>query len=227
MSSARRNGVKAKAGILVDAATGQILWARARRAAADRLDHQGDDRARGHARPGGLNQQIMGAEGVVGYVAKYGAEAASFPGQTVHIRPAAAHHADHVGRRRRLHARQRLRSRPARVHRQDERGSGQLGLADTHFTSPDGLPYPTEFSTYSTPAELVTLGEAAMRNPAFRSIVDLKCYNLPKGNGHKAVAATSDDIPLGRYAGLIGIKTGYTNAAAHTLLFEAVRNGRN
>ena len=37
---------------------------------------------------------------------------------------------------------------------------------------------------------------------------------------------TSDDILLGSYAGLIGIKTGFTNAAGHTLLFEAVRNGR-
>jgi serine-type D-Ala-D-Ala carboxypeptidase (penicillin-binding protein 5/6) len=65
-----------------------------------------------------------------------------------------------------------------------------------------------------------------MQNPAFRSIVDLKYYNLPKGDGHNAVSATSDDVLLGSYAGLIGIKTGYTNAAAHTLLFEAVRNGR-
>ncbi len=37
---------------------------------------------------------------------------------------------------------------------------------------------------------------------------------------------TSDDILLGSYVGLIGIKTGFTNAAGHTLLFEAVRNGR-
>ena len=65
-----------------------------------------------------------------------------------------------------------------------------------------------------------------MQNPVFRSIVDLKVYNLPKGDGHNAVSATSDDILLGSYAGLIGIKTGFTNAAAHTLLFEAVRNGR-
>ena len=52
--------------------------------------------------------------------------------------------------------------------------ASKLGLADTHFTSPDGLPYPTEFSTYSPPGELVTLGEAAMQNAVFRSIVDLK-----------------------------------------------------
>ncbi len=54
----------------------------------------------------------------------------------------------------------------------------------------------------------------------------MKLYNLPKGDGHKAVSVTSDDILLGSYAGLIGIKTGFTDAAGHTLLFEAVRNGR-
>ena len=79
--------------------------------------------------------------------------------------------------------------------------ASNLGLANTHFTSPDGLPYPTEFSTYSTPADLVTLGQAAMQNPVFRSIADLKVYNLPKGDGHNAVSATSDDVLLGSYAG--------------------------
>ena len=62
--------------------------------------------------------------------------------------------------------------------------AARLGLTHTHFTSPDGLPYPTETSTYSTPAELVKLGEVAMRYPAFRSIVGLRFYNLPKGDGH-------------------------------------------
>ena len=47
----------------------------------------------------------------------------------------------------------------------------QLGMTHTHFTSPDGLPYPTEYSTYSTPSDLLTLGLAAMKLPAFRSIV--------------------------------------------------------
>ena len=62
--------------------------------------------------------------------------------------------------------------------------TAQMGMKDTHFTSPDGLPYPTETSTYSTPSDLVVLGLAAMRYPAFRSIVDLRFYHLPKGRGH-------------------------------------------
>ena len=65
-----------------------------------------------------------------------------------------------------------------------------------------------------------------MSYPEFRSIVGLRVYNLPKGDGHNAVSVTSDNALLGHYPGAVGIKTGFTNAAGHTLLFEAVRDGR-
>jgi serine-type D-Ala-D-Ala carboxypeptidase (penicillin-binding protein 5/6) len=101
-----------------------------------------------------------------------------------------------------------------------------LGLTHTHFTSPDGLPYPTETSTYSTPAELIKLGEIAMEYPEFRSIVRQQNYTIPKGPGHSAYSVSSSNELIGRYRGVVGIKTGFTDAAGHTLLFEAVRNGR-
>ncbi len=102
----------------------------------------------------------------------------------------------------------------------------KLGMTHTHFTSPDGLPYPTEYSTYSTPADLMTLGLAAMKLPVFRSIVDQRFYNLPRSLGvhHKYWWGNTNDL-VGSYQGAIGIKTGYTDAAKHCLLFEAVRNG--
>jgi serine-type D-Ala-D-Ala carboxypeptidase (penicillin-binding protein 5/6) len=102
----------------------------------------------------------------------------------------------------------------------------QLGMTHTHFTSPDGLPYPTEYSTYSTPADLLTLGLAAMKLPAFRSIVDQRFYNLPKSRGqHHAYWWDNTNSLIGSYQGAVGIKTGYTDAAKHCLLFEAVRHG--
>ncbi len=70
------------------------------------------------------------------------------------------------------------------------------------------------------------LGEIAMGYPAFRSIVALRYYNLPKGDGHNAYSATCYNELIGNYPGVVGIKTGFTNAAGHTLLFEAVRDGR-
>jgi D-alanyl-D-alanine carboxypeptidase (penicillin-binding protein 5/6) len=72
----------------------------------------------------------------------------------------------------------------------------------------------------------VRLGEVAMSYPEFRSIVGLRVYNLPKSASHNAVSVSSDNAFLVTYPGAVGIKTGFTNAAGHTLLFEAVRNGR-
>ena len=102
----------------------------------------------------------------------------------------------------------------------------RLGMTQTHFTSPDGLPYPSEYSTYSTPADLLTLGLAAMKLPAFRAIVDQRFYNLPKRRGlHHAYWWGNTNFLIGSYEGADGIKTGYTDAAKHCLLFEAVRHG--
>jgi D-alanyl-D-alanine carboxypeptidase (penicillin-binding protein 5/6) len=104
--------------------------------------------------------------------------------------------------------------------------AAQMGMARTHFTSPDGLPYPTETSTYSTPSDLLTLGLAAMRYPAFRSIVDRPFYQLAKGRGHHGYWWDNTDELIGSYRGAVGIKDGYTDDAGHCLLFEAIRNGR-
>jgi D-alanyl-D-alanine carboxypeptidase (penicillin-binding protein 5/6) len=103
----------------------------------------------------------------------------------------------------------------------------QLGMLHTHFTSPDGLPYPTEFSTFSTPADLLTLGIAAMKSAVFRSIVAQPFYQLHKGPGHHAYWWNNDNDLIGTYPGATGIKTGFTNVALHCLLFSASRDGLN
>ncbi len=54
-----------------------------------------------------------------------------------------------------------------------------LGLRGTHFANFDGLPWPTEYTTYSTPRDLIILGRAAMRLPTFRDIVAQRTYYLP------------------------------------------------
>ena len=220
-------GVKAKAGILVDATTGQVLWA------------QGENTVRPIAsitkvmtalvilQAGGLNRKVTVPKAVTAYVAKYDANAAGLiPGQVFTV--------DEL-----LHAMLIVSAADAAYTLANAYGPGlpafiakmnaeaaKLGLTHTHFTSPDGLPYPTETSTFSTPAELVRLGEIAMGYPEFRSIVALRFYNLPKGDGHSAYSFTSSNELIGKYQGVIGIKTGFTNAAGHTLLFEAVRGGR-
>ena len=102
-----------------------------------------------------------------------------------------------------------------------------LGLTRTHFSNFDGLPYPSVDSNDSTPADLITLGRFAMQSAVFRSIVDKRTYRVAAGDGHHAYVWHSTDPLLGVYPGAIGIKTGYTQAAGHCLLFEATRDGRS
>jgi serine-type D-Ala-D-Ala carboxypeptidase (penicillin-binding protein 5/6) len=100
-----------------------------------------------------------------------------------------------------------------------------LGMHRTHFSNFDGLPYPTPYSNYSTAANLLTLGRAAMLRPLFRSVVAQRSYRIAAGPGHHAYRWKNLNPLLGRYPGAIGIKPGYTRAAGQCLLFEATRHG--
>jgi D-alanyl-D-alanine carboxypeptidase (penicillin-binding protein 5/6) len=104
--------------------------------------------------------------------------------------------------------------------------AAKLGLTQTHFTDPSGLPDPTETSTYSDAQDLMNLGRDAMDLPLFRQIVGTGSYTVAVGDGNEAHAWATTDPLLGSYAGAQGIKTGNTDAAGTCLLFEAERNGR-
>jgi D-alanyl-D-alanine carboxypeptidase (penicillin-binding protein 5/6) len=101
----------------------------------------------------------------------------------------------------------------------------RLGMTGTHFANFDGLPWPTEHTTYSTPADLITLGVAAMKYRAFRSIVDQRNYQLAGNARHHAYRWQNTNMLLHSYPGAIGIKTGNTLAAGYCLLFAAQRGG--
>jgi D-alanyl-D-alanine carboxypeptidase (penicillin-binding protein 5/6) len=220
-------GVKAKAGILVDATTGQVLWSEGENTVRPIASITKVMTALVILQAGGLDRKIAVPKAVTAYVAKYDANAAGLiPGQVFTV--------DEL-----LHPMLIMSAADAAYTLANANGPGlpafiakmnaeaaKLGLAHTHFTSPDGLPYPTETSTFSTPAELVKLGEIAMGYQEFRSIVALHYYNLPKGNGHSAYSFTSSNELIGHYPGVVGIKTGFTDVAGHTLLFEAVRGNR-
>ena len=220
-------GVKAKAGILADATTGQVLWSFGGNAERPIASITKVMTALLVIEAGDLNRKITIPKAVIGYVAKYGANSAGLvPGQQLT--------ADEL-----LHALLLASACDAAYTLASAYGPGlpafvakmnamaaRLGLTHTHFTSPDGLPYPTETSTYSTPVELLELGELAMRSAEFRSIVGERFYNLPKGGGHGHYWWGNSNELIGYYPGAVGIKTGYTDAAGHCLLFEVVRGGR-
>lgn len=102
----------------------------------------------------------------------------------------------------------------------------RLGMPNTHFSDPSGLPAPGDFSTYSTPAELVKLGRHATADPVFREIVEARTYHQPAGPANRDhFWETTNDL-LREYPGTTGIKTGSTIAAGTCLLFEASRGAQ-
>jgi serine-type D-Ala-D-Ala carboxypeptidase (penicillin-binding protein 5/6) len=220
------SAVKAKGGVLANAATGGLLWSRD-------LD---TERPIGSIakvmtalvviRAGNLGRQIRVPKAVIAYVGRYQADSAGlYPGDVLTAQQlleamllpsgcdAAYTLATAYGP-----------GMPAFLAKMNATAQ-QLGMTHTHFTSPDGLPYPTEFSTFSTPADLLTLGLAAMKSPVFRSVVAQHIYQIPKGPGHHHYWWQNTNDLIGSYPGADGIKTGYTNAALHCLLFEASRGG--
>jgi serine-type D-Ala-D-Ala carboxypeptidase (penicillin-binding protein 5/6) len=114
--------------------------------------------------------------------------------------------------------------RPAFIAKMNAEAA-RLGMTHTHFSWFDGMPYPTEYSTYSSPGDLVKLAQAAMKYPLFAQIVAQKQYYLPAGDGHHEYLWQQTNALIGTYSGATGIKTGDTDAAGNCLLFEAVRNG--
>jgi D-alanyl-D-alanine carboxypeptidase (penicillin-binding protein 5/6) len=100
-----------------------------------------------------------------------------------------------------------------------------LGMLHTHFSNADGLPIPTEHSTYSTPADLVTLAKAAMAMPLIAHIVHQKEYQVAAVGALHAYTWKTTNLLLKGYPGTVGIKTGTTDAAGDCLLFEASRGG--
>jgi serine-type D-Ala-D-Ala carboxypeptidase (penicillin-binding protein 5/6) len=101
----------------------------------------------------------------------------------------------------------------------------KLGMTRTHFANFDGLPWPSEHSTYSTAHDLMLLARAAMKLPAFRQIVRQRSHWIGATSQHRHYYWTNTDLLLRRYRGSVGIKTGYTAGAGYCLLFAASRNG--
>jgi serine-type D-Ala-D-Ala carboxypeptidase (penicillin-binding protein 5/6) len=99
----------------------------------------------------------------------------------------------------------------------------QLGMTRTHFANFDGLPWPTEYSTYSTAHDLMIMAAAAMKLTVFRDIVRQRHDVVAATSEHHRYDWTNTDLLIGRYSGAVGIKTGFTLGAGYCLLFEAVR----
>ena len=92
-----------------------------------------------------------------------------------------------------------------------------LGLSGTHFANPNGLDAPGH---YATARDLAALAAYAMENPIFYQTVSTKSVKL----GQRYL--TNHNKLLWRVEGADGVKTGYTRAAGRILVSSATRNGR-
>lgn len=96
----------------------------------------------------------------------------------------------------------------------------ELGMADTHFGSPNG--FPDGGQTYTTAHDLALLGEElTQRYPGlYRRFFGHRLLTW------RGVTQANHDPVTGRVDGADGMKTGYTNEAGYTFLGSAERGGR-
>ncbi|MFG2075648.1 D-alanyl-D-alanine carboxypeptidase family protein [Nonomuraea maritima] len=99
-----------------------------------------------------------------------------------------------------------------------------LGLADTRYTNADGMPTPAN-GGYSTAVDQVRLAQLALGNSTFRTVVGKTVHKTPKTAVHRAHTWRNTNKLLTRADDVLGVKTGYTNAAGYCLLFAGERQG--
>lgn len=105
------------------------------------------------------------------------------------------------------------------------RTARSLGLADTRYTNPDGMPTPAN-GGYSTALDQAKLAQRALESGTFTSVVGSKAHKVAKTGVHRAHTWRNTNKLLSQADDVLGVKTGYTNAAGYCLLFAGERNGR-
>ncbi|HKD88340.1 MAG TPA: serine hydrolase [Streptosporangiaceae bacterium] len=225
-AAARPAGVVAKAGELLDLTTGKRLWSRDVRAKLPIASITKVMTAMVVLSAGDLNRKIRVTQAAVNYALDHSAGSAGLragdvltAGQLLQalLLPSGADAAYLLSRSYGPGWRKFVRKMNATAAR--------LGMTRTHFANYDGLPWPTETSTYSTARDVVVLGKAAMKNTTFRKIVAERGHSIAATSQHHKYHWANTDLLLRRYRGAIGIKTGFTTAAGYCLLFEARRHG--
>jgi D-alanyl-D-alanine carboxypeptidase (penicillin-binding protein 5/6) len=93
-----------------------------------------------------------------------------------------------------------------------------LGLKNTHAVDPHGL---GKHETSSV-NDLTVLGRLVLANPVLGPIVRTRSVVVPRPK-HKSRVFPSTDLLLGHYAGIEGVKTGFTNPAGYCFIGAAKR----
>jgi D-alanyl-D-alanine carboxypeptidase (penicillin-binding protein 5/6) len=95
-----------------------------------------------------------------------------------------------------------------------------LGLDDTHYSTPIGL---DSSGNYSTASDLARLAAVLMQNRTLARIVNLPAARLRTGSHGRRVVNRNDLVA--RYRFVDGVKTGHTSGAGYVLVGAAHGNG--
>jgi serine-type D-Ala-D-Ala carboxypeptidase (penicillin-binding protein 5/6) len=102
--------------------------------------------------------------------------------------------------------------------------AGDLGLACTRFSSPDGF---EDAGNHSCAIDLAEMARAVLDRHRLARIVARRRAVLPFPiKGGRIYLFNNNPLLRAGYPGTIGIKTGYTDAAGRCLVAAARRNGR-
>lgn len=96
-----------------------------------------------------------------------------------------------------------------------------LGMTNTHFANPNGMP---NLQNYSSACDLVKLARYCMADSAFAQIVGTVEKDIPLTDGRHMPCRNTNAL-LMTYEGCIGIKTGFTRQAGNCLTSAATRDG--
>lgn len=97
-----------------------------------------------------------------------------------------------------------------------------LGMKNTCFKNPSGLP---QEGHYSTARDMAVLACAALKNPAFCVICGAKIAHVSFGTPECQHTFTNHNKLLWSYKGCIGLKTGFTKKDGRCLVTAAKRGG--
>ena len=95
-----------------------------------------------------------------------------------------------------------------------------LGATDTHFVNPHGL-YARDH--YSTASDLALLTRAAMNQPLFRELVATKVADISRQSPDGPTRVINHNKLLWRADFVDGVKTGYVNQSGHCLVASGTR----
>lgn len=101
----------------------------------------------------------------------------------------------------------------------------ELGLQNSLYVNPHGLPATTGDDPYSTARELSIIAKACDKKPEIREIVKLQSYKFAFPNGRVTELANTNRV-LRTASYCDGMKTGYTDAAGYCLVASGERNGK-